>query len=71
MLNTLIFLVCSYTGILASLYLWQDKLIFFPSKTHEQTPKDYNLSYENVNFPLNSQTNIHAWFIKPLMQRAV
>ena len=32
----------------------------------------YNLSYENLNFSLNPQTKIHAWFIKaPAATRSV
>ena len=64
MIHTLIFLLFTYSGVLASLYIWQDKLIFFPSKEIIETPKDYNLPYKDLYFSLDSQTKIHAWLIE-------
>jgi hypothetical protein len=38
-------------------------LIFFPMPALEGTPKDYQLSYENVFFPAADTTRLHGWFV--------
>ncbi len=38
-------------------------LIFFPMRELEGTPKDFQLSYENVFFPAADSTRLHGWFV--------
>ncbi|MBI3316656.1 MAG: alpha/beta fold hydrolase [Candidatus Omnitrophica bacterium] len=39
-------------------------LIFFPEKTHFETPKDYGLLFEDVFFKTADGIKLHGWFLE-------
>lgn len=61
------------TGIVAIIYLlacisillWQNRLIFVPTKTIQTTPADLGLSYQEVWIPVFSKKpeHLHGWWI--------
>ncbi|AVZ29655.1 alpha/beta fold hydrolase [Nodularia spumigena CS-584] len=62
-----IFVVIAYLAICLLLFVKQHQFIFFPSSVIERTPEVFNLSYEDVWLPINSDGEtklIHGWWIK-------
>lgn len=49
---------------------WQDKLIFFPSKTVQQTPAQVGLQYEPVALKASDGAAISAWYVPAAQQDA-
>jgi len=62
-----IVLVIAYIAICIFLVLVQKRFIFFPSSVIEITPKNVNLSYEDVWLPVSQKKGnleqIHGWWI--------
>lgn len=53
-----------YALICGGLWLWQTRLIFFPSPVISATPAKFGLSYEEVWIPIAPSTDrIHGWWI--------
>ena len=50
-----------------SLRIWQNHLIFFPSSVVENSPRDYDLDYQDVWIPIQEQKQkteyLHSWWI--------
>ena len=53
-----------------SLRIWQNRLIFFPSSVVENSPKNYDLAYQDVWIPIQEQKQkreyLHGWWIPNL-----
>ncbi len=56
-------LVIGYVAICLLLLVFQARLIFFPFKDMEVTPKDLGLSYEDVWLRAVDGPRLHAWFV--------
>lgn len=52
-----------YMIVAVALFFLQRQFIFFPSSRVTTTPDDYGMSYESVSIPLESQENIHGWWV--------
>ncbi|HBL11420.1 MAG TPA: phospholipase [Cyanobacteria bacterium UBA11162] len=57
----------AYFSICVALLVWQNRLIFLPSKVIQTTPIDLGLSYEEVWLPVSNKTGkierLHGWWI--------
>lgn len=49
--------------LLALLFIFQSRLVYFPSSDIEATPEDYGLEYEDVYFKTEDELFLHGWFI--------
>jgi hypothetical protein len=61
--------VAVYGGVGLSFWLWQTRLIFFPSALLKETPAEYGLIYEEVwiavesDRPAHPPERLHGWWI--------
>ncbi|MHC4714199.1 MAG: alpha/beta hydrolase [Planctomycetota bacterium] len=53
----------AYIGLCALLYGCQSRMIYFPSKNIQSTPRDINLEYEDVYLEPVPGAQIHGWWI--------
>ncbi len=52
-----------YLGILLLMFLFQSKLVYFPSKTLVCTPADLRLEFEDLMISTPDGIRINAWFV--------
>ncbi|HEY5037433.1 MAG TPA: alpha/beta hydrolase, partial [bacterium] len=57
-------LVLAYFSILLGYVVLQRKLIFHPVTIHDLTPKNYDLSYQNVSFPSYDGVTLTGWWMQ-------
>ncbi len=57
----------AYTATCGALVLWQNRLVFHPSRVIETTPSAFHLSYQDVWLPVVSRTghieHMHGWWV--------
>jgi fermentation-respiration switch protein FrsA (DUF1100 family) len=64
MLNSLVFIVAVFCiGVLSLLYVFQEKMVFFPGKRIVDTPETMGLQYEDVYLVTEDEIKIHGWYI--------
>ncbi|HBB36200.1 MAG TPA: phospholipase [Cyanobacteria bacterium UBA8803] len=67
LLTIAVFVAIAYLSICLALLVWQNRLIFFPSREIETTPADLGLSYQEVWIPVSTKTGkverLHGWWI--------
>ena len=56
-------LLLGYVIILALMYVYQSKLVYFPYGIIDKTPKNIYLEYESIYIKSTDNTKIHAWYI--------
>jgi len=56
-------LVVIYAGTIIFLYLFQSRLLYFPYRNIEQTPRDIGLDYTDVVFVTRDGIKLHGWFV--------
>ena len=64
--NAVILAATLYGAMLLVLFLRQDGLVYYPdlpSREYEATPKQENLSYENVTLTTSDGVRLAAWFV--------
>lgn len=59
----LVLIVSTYAAVVVLVGLFQSKLIYFPSRGIEATPKDLGLPYEDVRLTAADGVTISAWFV--------
>lgn len=71
-MNLLQYVLLVGSGLLGSavgaLYAFQEKLLYFPTlptREHEATPADYNVSYTDVDIFAEDGVRLHAWLLTP------
>lgn len=52
-----------YVLVLALVYAFQDRLIYFPTRELVTTPRDHGFDYEDVWLATEDGVRIHGWFI--------
>ncbi len=69
------FLIYAILGLLllnAFMYFQQSHMIFFPMTRMQQTPADWGLEYEDVNFNTEDKVQLHSWYIpQPQSERVL
>ena len=64
MLSSLVFIVTVFCiGVLSLLYVFQEKMIFFPGKRIVDTPETVGLQYKDVYLVTDDEIKIHGWYI--------
>ncbi|MEA2100352.1 MAG: alpha/beta hydrolase [Campylobacterota bacterium] len=56
-------LASGYVALLVLVFVFQSKLIYFPSKNLDINPEFIALKYESINFQTKDKTKLHAWYI--------
>ena len=56
-------LLIGYIVLVALMYIFQSKLIYFPSTYIKTSPKTVGLEYESIIFEANDKTKLHAWYV--------
>ena len=52
-----------YLLFVITLYIIQEKMIFFPYKEIVGTPNDLDMEFEDINFTAKDGTSLNGWFI--------
>lgn len=55
--------LCTYIGVIMLVGFFQSKLIYFPSRSLEQTPSDVGLKFDEVTLTTQDGVRISAWFV--------
>lgn len=63
MLNMLALAGAVYGGAVLLMYVFQDRLLYFPTEEHIGTPTHVGLSYEDVWLETNDGERLHAWWV--------
>ena len=64
MLSSLVVIVAAFCiGVLSLLYVFQEKMIFFPGKRIVDTPETIGLQYEDVYLVTDDNIRIHGWYV--------
>lgn len=61
--TVIVFIIGLYLLIVALMYLFQSKLVFFPSSDISVTPAYYNIEFEDVFFKSSDGEELHGWFV--------
>lgn len=56
-------LVLVYGLLVAAMYLFQPKLIYFPSNRLDTSPTDAGLAFEDVHIHTQDGVTLHGWFV--------
>jgi uncharacterized protein len=62
-------LISGYLVLVAFVYVRQGKMLYFPMKEIEQTPKDIGLDFEEITLRTKDGINISAWYIPAKNER--
>jgi uncharacterized protein len=63
--------VIGYAGVCGYLFLFQDRLLFKPTREMEATPDAAGLEYEDVTLTAGDGVSLHGWFVPHRHPRAV
>lgn len=63
--------VMFYCALLALVYLFQDRLIYFPDSRLIMTPREIGLEYEDVVFQAEDGVQLAAWYVPSQKRRGV
>lgn len=55
--------VVGYIVILAAVFLFQARLLFFPTRDISANPSHIGLDYESVNFITEDGVSLHGWYV--------
>lgn len=56
-------LVVGYIVFGAVIYIFQHKLVYFPTKDVDMNPHDIGLEYESIFIKVDEDVKIHAWYV--------
>lgn len=65
LVNILVSVAVTYAAIVALIFLFQDRLVYFPGASRElaATPQAYGLEYESLNIRTADGETLHGWWI--------
>lgn len=64
MLSSLVLIVLALClGVMSLLYVFQEKMVFFPGKRIVDTPETIGLQYEDVHLVTEDDVKIHGWYV--------
>ncbi|MCS7312579.1 MAG: alpha/beta hydrolase [Acidobacteria bacterium] len=55
--------VLVYVGILLLFWVFQDRLVYYPTRLLEGTPDEVGLAYESIEFLASDGVRLHGWWI--------
>jgi uncharacterized protein len=53
----------AYAAIALTIFLLQDRLVYFPTREIEGTPRDVGLDYEDVRIETSDGLALHGWWV--------
>ncbi len=56
-----------YLGFALALYMFQGRYVYLPSRPLVGTPKEVELSYDDVHFQADDGVALHGWFVPALL----
>jgi len=71
LLNAILIIGLAYLGLVAFVYFMQARMIYFPFREIEQTPRDIGLAYDAVTLTTRDRERISAWYVPAPDERAV
>lgn len=60
----LIAVVLGWAGLVAALWLFQDRLIFLPSRAITATPARVGLDFDELSLPIETGEQVAAWYVR-------
>ena len=67
-----LFVLAAGAGLLlGGLFLFQSRLVYFPSSKMDGSPRDVGLAYEDVRFTASDNIQLQAWFVPAENARGV
>ena len=71
MLSSFVFIVAAFCiGVLSLLYVFQEKMVFFPGNRIADTPETIGLQYEDVYLVTEDDVRIHGWYVPHADEKA-
>ncbi len=70
-LNIILAIVLAYAALLIVVYLFQSRLLFFPTQEMVASPSDIGLGYESVNFVTEDGVSLSGWYVPSENAKAV
>ena len=70
-IHLLLILVTVYAALLCVVYIFQDRLVFFPERRFVISPRELGMEYEDVFFRAEDGTELHGWFVPSANPRGV
>ena len=70
-MSWLLSILALYVGICLVLYVFQNRLIYFPSRALAHTPDSIGLDWEEIWLVTDQDEQVHAWFVPHPDARAV
>jgi hypothetical protein len=67
----LLSILAVYVGLCLILYVFQNRLVYFPSPEIARTPGSIGLDYEDLDLVTEEGVEVHAWLVKHPNPRAV
>ncbi len=71
LMNLMLVLVVVYAALVLLAYVFQDRLLFFPSRALVTTPARYGFAFESVEMKTEDGETLHGWWIPAEAERAV
>ena len=62
-LNIILAIVLAYSALLTAVYLFQSRLLFFPTREIVASPGDIGLQYEPVDFVTEDGVSLRGWYL--------
>ena len=71
MLSSLVLIILALClGVMSLLYVFQEKMIFFPGKRIVDTPGSIGLHYEDVYLVTEDDVRVHGWYVPHVDEKA-
>lgn len=71
MLSVALALGLGYAGLVAIVFVAQDRLLYFPSAHLRVTPSDFGWTSESVSLPTDDGETLHGWWLPADEERGV
>lgn len=69
--SLLVTLAVAYAVVATTAFLFQDRLVYFPQRELEATPRDRGLLYEDVMLTTADGVHVHGWLVPRTNARGV
>lgn len=70
-LTAFVTLVAGYLLLIIIVYIWQDRMVYFPLKEVASTPADIGLNFQEMTITTRDGISLSAWLIPSKHERAV
>lgn len=70
-IHFLVIAAAIYAALVCLVYVFQDRLVFFPDRRLIASPREAGMEYEDLFFRAEDGTELHGWFVSSTIQRGV